>query len=59
MDGAGARLGLDHGRTSRLSGCGRRDPSGSELSPTSPTAPRKMIEPMTLIWTGSALRWIE
>src|SRR3954469_15613007 len=34
-------------------------PDRTELNSTSPTAPRNTIEPTTLIWTGSALRWLE
>src|SRR3954454_13616425 len=34
-------------------------PERSDDMRTSPTAPRNTIEPTTLIWTGSALRWIE
>src|SRR4029079_16807397 len=51
--------GLDHGWGSGALGEQRlrgARPERSEVPATSPTAPRKMIEPMTLIWTGSALR---
>src|SRR6478609_284206 len=34
-------------------------PERNDEISTSPTAPRNTIEPTTLIWTGSALRWIE
>ena len=57
--GGGVAIGAEHGWILLDQRMRAARPERAELSATRPTAPRKIIEPMTLIWTGRALRWIE